>query len=207
MTLQKKTDSEMSLANNANLLAGILGIVDETSGLYGVESFRQTLIVKTAVGTAGIIEAILPYIPVFVISIICLTRMLLGKAKGPDGLAITSIMAIITKIDEMINDHHNRKKTDAETEKILAEAKRIAAEKRKVEAEARKIDTEASLMRAPAEKVRMETSLAEVQVEKRLEYSLELQDEKVERLVAERAMGQIEEAYENLVCANDEIIR
>ena len=29
----------------------------------------------------------------------------------------------------------------------------------------------------------------------------------MERLVAERAMGQIEEAYENLVCANDEIIR
>lgn len=158
-TFQKQTIENLSLASNVDLLANIMQITDSTAALYGKESFNDELTMKTAVGSPGFLEIILPSNPIAAISISVLLfviRFFIGKEKTADGGTATGLLAIITKINELINDHKNRKKIDAEirqidantklteaqTEKILAEAVLIQSQTAKSNAEARQLELE-----------------------------------------------------------------
>ncbi len=146
LTLLKKTTSEFGLANNADLFVSLLSVMDETASLYEMRSFRNEIAVKTAVGSPGFIEFILPNTSVAVIAAIII-KFLIGKVKGTDGSTVTGILAIIEEINTMINDYHNRKKADADTKlleaqeaKANADASLSSAQARKAEAEAREIE-------------------------------------------------------------------
>lgn len=69
ISFHKTSQSELSLAYNVELQAGLLDIMDEIAKLYGMDSFRDRVSIKTAVGSPGFIEMILPHIPVAVISV------------------------------------------------------------------------------------------------------------------------------------------
>ncbi len=185
LMLQKKTDSEWSLVNNVDLLSGVLEIADQTSELYGVKSFRQEIAIKTAAGSQGFIEMILPKIPVSEISIVLLSRVLIGKIKGADGSAVSGITAIITKINDLVNDVHNRKRIDAETRKMDAET-------RLTNAQVTKTLAEAELIKAQVRKTEAEA------------YGIELQNKKAEMGVQGKPAAKPE--HEKLICADEETI-
>lgn len=185
LMLQKKTDSEWSLVNNVDLLSGVLEIADQTSALYSVESFRQEIAIKTAAGSQGFIEMILPSIPVSMISVGLLSYVLLGRIKETDGSAVTGIMAIITKVNDLVNDFHNRKKIDAETRKIDAEAKLTSAQ-------AAKSLADAELIKAQVRKTEAEA------------YSIELQNKRAEADMQGKPADNAEQ--EKMTCAGRETI-
>lgn len=147
-TLQKSTNSELSLASNVDLLVSVLSIADNTAALYGKESFRNELALKTAVGSPGFLELILPFIPVATITI-GLIKWLIGKEKTSDGSTASGLLALIARINDLVNDYHNRKKTDAET--------------RLIDAQVEKTITESALLRAQIAKMNAETRQIEMQ--------------------------------------------
>lgn len=163
LTFQKTTSGDLNLANNIELLAKLLEIIDEVSLLYQKPSFKNEITYKTAVGSPGFFELILPCTPISVISIIFITNLLLGKIKTKDGETGSGISAIISMINVMINDHTNRKKTNAETDKIKAKTDMIKAETAKTYAEARNIDSCTELNEAQTKKTEAETELIKTQ--------------------------------------------
>lgn len=163
MSVQKPTQAELSLASNVELLTSIIQISDVTAKLYGKKSFSDEMHIKTAVGSPGFLEIIWPEIPVAAISVALVAKSVIGKQKGADGSITDGVMAIITKANELINDHHTRKKIDAETQKIMAEAHlaeaqvaKINVEMEEIHANADKACAEAELMRAQAAKANAE---------------------------------------------------
>lgn len=130
--------------------------MDEIAKLYGMDSFRDRVSIKTAVGSPGFIEMILPHIPVAVISVGAVAKIVMGKIKGTDGTTASGIAAIISSVNILINDHHNRKKTDAEIKQIEANARLTDAQAEKEKAEAEKLRAEAALYTAQAQKTAAE---------------------------------------------------
>lgn len=104
-------------------------------------------------------EIIWPEIPVAVISVALIVKAVIGKQKGADGSLTDGLMAVITKVNELINDYHNRKKIDAETQKVTAEA-------HLTEAQAARINVEMEEMQANADKSRAEAELLRAQAAK-----------------------------------------
>lgn len=138
LTFQKPTKDSFNLSSNVELLANIMAIADATASLYGKGSFRDTLTMRTAVGSPGFFEIILPDTPVAVISvsfIIFMLKQFIGKEKAVDGSVSTGLLAIASKVNELINDHVKRKKGAAETEQIKANTKLIEAQIEKTKAE------------------------------------------------------------------------
>ena len=134
-------------------------ITDATAELYGKDSFKNELTMKTAVGSPGFLEIIMPNNPLAVISvsiILFAIRYFIGKEKTADGASAAGLLALVTKINELINDHKNREKIDAEirqmnaniqlteaqTKKALAEAALIQSQTAKANAEARRLELE-----------------------------------------------------------------
>ena len=77
--------------------------------------------------------------PVSLISIVFLIKYAIGKEKTGSGSA-TGILALATKINELIDDYHNRKKTDAETYLIQMQAEKTKAETALIMAQAEEIN-------------------------------------------------------------------
>lgn len=102
ISFHKASQSELSLAYNVDLQAGLLDIMDEIAKLYGMESFRDKVSIKTAVGSPGFIEMILPHIPVAVISVGAVAKIVMGKIKGTDGTTASGIAAIISSVNTLI---------------------------------------------------------------------------------------------------------
>jgi len=138
LMLQKETNNELNAFSNVEMLMGIFEILEETAELYRRDSFKKDVSLKTAVGSPGFWELILPGTPVAFVAI-CFFRGIIGKEKAPDGSTATGLMALASKINEFINDYHNRKKVDAETALINAEIEQKKAETVKTLAEAEKI--------------------------------------------------------------------
>ena len=156
LTLQKQTDSELSLACNVRFLSSILKIADKTAELYGQQTFGDEMSLKTAVGSPGFIELISAAVPtsLFAIYIIILA---IGKEKSSDGTTATGILALISKVNDLINDYHNRKKTDAETRLLDAQKEKTDAETRLLDAQKEKMNAELEYVRAQTAKLNAET--------------------------------------------------
>ena len=136
LTFQKKTEVDLNLVDNVLFQANLLSLADAVAELYGMESFKKDISIKTAVGSPGFIEMILPNIPVSAIATVMIISLIIGKAKSSDGSTVTGIMAFINQINNLVNDYHNRKKVDAESKKLTAETELINAQIAKTNAEA-----------------------------------------------------------------------
>lgn len=143
-TLQKRTYADLSLANNIKIQYNLLQILNITADLYGMESVKEQVVLKTAVGSPGFIEMILPCIPISIITVGIVVKLVSGKIKSIDGVTATGISGLITTVNTLFNDYHNRKKTDAEVKQIEATARLIDAQAEKERAEAEKIRAEAA---------------------------------------------------------------
>ena len=165
ISFHKKSQAELSLANNVDLQSGLLDIMDEMAKLYGMESFRESVSVKTAVGSPGFIEMILPRIPVAAISIIFIVRVVIGQANGEGGFRASGISALLTTVNNLINDYHNRKKTDTEVKLIEANIRLIDAQADREKAEAAKLKAESELITAQAENATSEIAEKEEKCE------------------------------------------
>lgn len=143
LTLQKTTEAEFRIKNNIDLQSSILQINRTLTEYYGTEDVCEKITIKTAVGSPGFIEIILPYVPVSVMTGIFVYRGIVGKTKSSDGEENTGIMAILSKGNELLNDHSDRKKTAAEIKQIEANTAKTQAEIALVGAQVRKTNAEA----------------------------------------------------------------
>lgn len=141
-TLQKHTESNYSLCDSIKLQSSIVEILKLASELYGSLDNSESYIIKTAVGSPGIIELIIQNFNIeniigilFIMSIVGVNSTV--DSSGKKGFSI-GIGGIIDKVNNLINDHKNRQLIDAEIRIKEAEAKRINAETEKIQAEARK---------------------------------------------------------------------
>lgn len=157
-TLQKRTYADLSLADNIKIQYNLLQILNITADLYGMESVKEQVALKTAVGSPGFIEMILPCIPISIITVGIVVKLVSGKIKSIDGVTATGISALISTVNTLFNDYHNRKKTDAEVKQIEATARLIDAQAEKERAEAEKIRADAEKTKADAEKTKAEAA-------------------------------------------------
>lgn len=141
VTMQKETEANLNLVQNVELQYNFLAIMDEVAKLYGKEKFRADVSIKTAVGSPGFLELILPSIPVSAVAVTFLIKFAIGKEKSADGSA-TGILALASKINDLINDYHKRKKTDAETQLLIAQAAKTQAETTLIQAQVAKATAE-----------------------------------------------------------------
>lgn len=158
-TFQKQTIENLGLASNVDLLANIIQIADSTAALYGKESFSNELTMKTAVGSPGFLEIILPSSPIAAISIsviLFMIRFFIGKEKTTEGGTATGLLALITKVNELVNDHKNRQKIDAEIRQIDANTKLTEAQAEKILAEAVLIQSQTAKANAEARQLELE---------------------------------------------------
>lgn len=159
VTFQKATAENLSLASNVDLLSNFMQITDATAKLYGKDSFNNELTMKTAVGSPGFLEIITPNNPVAAISvgvILFMIRFFIGKEKTADGTSTTGLLALVTKINELINDHKNRKKIDAEIRQIDADVQLTEAQTAKTLAEAALIQSQTAKTNAEARRLELE---------------------------------------------------
>ncbi len=133
LTLRKNTDSNFRVKNSVNLQKAILDINDNVTQYFNTEDRGDEIVVKTAVGSPGFLEIILPYIPSSVIVGVIVFRAICGKTKTNDGATETGLMAILSKGNELLNDYYGRKKTIAETRLIDAQTRKTLAEAESVE--------------------------------------------------------------------------
>lgn len=143
LTLIKKSESEYHIKDNIDLQLSILAIHRIVSEYYEVLDNSDSIVVKTAVGSPGFLEIILPYVPVSVVTTIFAIRAIIGKTTSNSGETNTGIMAILSKGNDLLNDHTSRKKTEAEIKQIEANTAKINAEAAYTEALTRKMKAEA----------------------------------------------------------------
>lgn len=156
LTLQKASAENLNLANNVDLLLNLMQITDATASLYGKESFRQDLTMKTAVGSPGFWEIILPNIPVSALSVVYIVRYLIGQTEGTNGQKETGLMAVATKINSLINDYYNRKQIAAGIKLTEANTRLIDSQVSKAEAETQLILSQAAKTNAEARRLELE---------------------------------------------------
>ena len=137
LTLQKETKSDYSLINNMDLCSSIISISTDISKLYGEKNIVDSIKIKTAVGSPGFIEIIMPYVLTSPVVIGIVIKAIIGKTKTDNKTTSTGILGIVETVNKLINDHYSRKKIAAETRLLDAEADKTMAETRKIIAETR----------------------------------------------------------------------
>ena len=116
------------------------------SKYFNVENESDKIKIKTAVGSPGFLEILLPSIPISAVAVACIFRTLVGKTKNSNGEMASGIMAIISKGNDLLNDHSNRKKIKAEIGQIDAATKKTYAEAAQIEANIKKTEAETLLI-------------------------------------------------------------
>lgn len=139
LTLQKETSANLNLSQNVELQYNCLMVMDAVASLYGKDEFKKDVTIKTAVGSPGFLELIIPAIPISLIATVFLINYAIGKEKTENG-SVTGVLALVTKFNELVNDYHNRKKTDAETYLIQMQAEKTKAEADLIKAQAKEIN-------------------------------------------------------------------
>ena len=143
-TLKKVSTEDFSLHTNVALSSSILKIAEIVSQLYQGENFKDSIKVKTAVGSPGFIEIITELIPEAVIAVGVIFNFIVGKIKS-DGSA-NGLLGVFSSINTLVNDHKTRKKTDAEIALLEIQAKREEAEIEHTKAETEKLKIETKLL-------------------------------------------------------------
>lgn len=190
-TFQKPTNNDLNMVDNINFQSGLLEVLSTTTTLYGSESLTDDIVIKTAVGSPGFFELILPRLPVSVISIALLIPCIAGKVQSTDGKTIASgVSAVITTVNTLLNDRQARKK--------------VSAEIKQIEATANLTNAQAETERANADKIKAETTkiLAETQLLKD-EHHQNITYEQIKLTASGKTTIQLEEESENLTIASE----
>lgn len=140
ITLQKNSNSEYKIRDSITLQSSVLKMHSALAAYYDQPDQSDEIIIKTAVGSPGFIEIIFPQVPCGVLTGVILYRFIIGSIKNKNGESASGMMAILTKGNELLNDHVARKKTIAETKQIEAETQKTKAETRKTNAEAEALE-------------------------------------------------------------------
>lgn len=152
VTFQKTTEGELNVKSNIDLIGSVIDIAERIAGLYKVESFGKDFTMKTAVGSPGIIELIIPMLnseaPIVVGAI--MLWLLLGKFDSEKG-ASSGLATIVNMVNKLLNDRKERKLKDAEIREKDANTQVKIAEAEKIRAETEKIRTETELLKKPSE--------------------------------------------------------
>lgn len=133
LTLQKKTKSDYSLISNMDLCSSIISISTAIAKLYEEKDIVDSIKIKTAVGSPGFIEIIMPYVLTSPVVIGIIVKAVIGKTKTDNKTTSSGILGIIETVNKLINDHYSRKKADAETRLLDAETRKTIAEARRIE--------------------------------------------------------------------------
>lgn len=150
-TLVKDTEKDISLTENYTFLSSFFDIIKSFSQLYGEEIDHDAITIKTAIGSPGFIEIIAEIAnSIALTAAILVSKSAIGKEKEADGITKTGIIALISAINECLNDRAQRAK--------------VRAEIKVVEAKANKINAKADLIRANANKVNAEAKTIENQL-------------------------------------------
>ena len=110
--------------------------------MYNEKNITDVIKIKTAVGSPGFIEIIMPYVPIAPIVIGIIINAVLGKTKSENKTTSSGIIGVIDIVNKIINDHHLRKKTDVEIKLINAQACKTMAEADKIAVETRLLEKE-----------------------------------------------------------------
>lgn len=140
ITLRKTSMSDIELFPYIQMQSEIFTLLSKMSALYGVKDFNEQVKMKTALGSPGFCELI---IPIGSASACCvafckLLSYFLGKTTDKDGITVTGISSIIAQINNLFNDKINRKLTAAEIRNKDAQTEKIKAETRLINSQAEK---------------------------------------------------------------------
>lgn len=174
LTFQKNTESNFSVCDSIELQMAVIEIFKAVSKMYGLQDNSKTFKLKTAVGSPGIIEFIVEnFNPANIVSVL-LVLLATGGTISKDDNGKTSlsigVSSIIDRVNNLLNDKKSRelidaqiRKSDAETQKILAEIKN---DKTMTKANAEKTKAEAKEKEANANKILSESKKIEAETEK-----------------------------------------
>ena len=146
-TLQKKSEGNFGFRESIAIQSAIQQIIDNTSRLYSEDDISDGMILKTAVGSPGFMELIIPIFRMASFPTVALFFIILSKAKDKDGNTYSGIAGILTAVNNFIDSILSKEqkkadvlKTEAETEKIRAEARLTNAQADKTEAETKMLN-------------------------------------------------------------------
>ena len=148
ITFQKTTDGELNVLSNIDLIGSVIDIADQIAGLYKVEPFEKDVTMKTAVGSPGIIELIIPMLTSsapMVLGAIMLW-LLIGKYDSEKGVS-SGLNTIFNMVNKHLYDKKERALKDAEIREKDANIQVKIAEAAKIQAETEKIRTETELLK------------------------------------------------------------
>ena len=132
LTMRKTTDTDYNITDNIMLQSSVIQISKLLSEYFEIPIEQNSIKIKTAVGSPGFLELIFPVLPVSAIAVACVFNAFVGKFKNEKGEMASGIMAIISKGNDLLNDHVNRQKTKAEIEQIKANTRKTEAETAKI---------------------------------------------------------------------------
>ena len=149
LTIHKHSTKELSLIDNYELLSSVIKIQEEITPLFYENINSKDLCLKTAVGSPGFWEFVLPIVsgsatlvsPFVIVSII---KMLIGKTKDESGKIATGINSIIQTVNVCLNDRKERqlKEADIQLKKSEIKINEANVEKIQLENERYKLETE-----------------------------------------------------------------
>lgn len=150
LTIQKISNADLSMIDNINLYSSIMSIFQNTANLYNCDIPKDSITIKTAVGSPGFIELI-SNLNISAIAAIAWIRTLIGKVKNDDSkTTATGLLAIANTINSLINDHSTRKNADkitnVEIEERKANVEKTKAETEKIKAETERINIENQIL-------------------------------------------------------------
>lgn len=146
-TLQKRSGDVYGFKESITIQSSIQQILDNTSNLYSDVNISDEMQLKTAVGSPGFIEMIIPMIHMIGFPTVAVFFVILSKAKDNNGNDYSGIAAIITAFNNFIDSFLSRHQREAVAHKIEAEARKIDAESRLLDAQTRKADAETTLLK------------------------------------------------------------
>lgn len=142
LMMLKTTSTDLSIQKNIKLQSSIIQINDDLCQIFDTTNESEKIKIKTAVSSPGFLEFLLPSSTCTIITVVLIIKTLIGKSKDEQGRTNNGVLALLTKINELINDHTNRKKTQAETKQIYANTEKIYAEKEQIYANIEKTRAE-----------------------------------------------------------------
>ena len=155
ITFQKTTEGELNVLSNIDLISSVVDIANQIANLYKVEPFSKDFTMKTAVGSPGIIELIIPILSSAPI-VLGAVMLLLGKYDSEKGIS-TGLTSIFNMVNKHLNDKKERQLKDAEIKEKEADTKVKLAEAEKIKAETEKIRAETELLKKPNQEPELQT--------------------------------------------------
>lgn len=157
ITFQKTTEGELNVVSNMSLIGSVIDIAEQIARLYKVKPFVNDFTMKTAVGSPGIIELIIPMsnssAPMVLGAI--MLWLLIGKYDSEKGVS-SGLNTIFNMVNKHLNDKKERELKDAEIREKDAYTQVKIAEAAKIRAETEKIKAETEMLKKQSKEAELE---------------------------------------------------